>query len=393
MKNSKGQSNKKDVAIDLWEDLSPFAHPFDKFALAYWYLPTFAVYIVAKIIGIPIWVREKQIWLGTPREDGIYLLFAVTLALVALAFNSWAARIPKALAVFSERRLVTPRQKTDAGPSYLEFLTHYKHDLHSPNRFFVIIPFLLIVVCIVILMANSRHDVARNIIPNAFASGDNITILYVFLFYLGTPLVWAYFSGVGAWITAVTGWYLWQLPVQFEIKIQPNHPDRAGGLLFFGDFCFRMVLPILLGSALMAIVGPAGIIGASPQLRLAADLALFLVALPLANITFVLPMWRIHTQMARIKRELEEYRSLRLANLDDRLQPLMREKKFADAQKVVEEINMIKASYPETVPAWPLNKTFFVGFLIQQAISIGRLILDALGDQWLTSLKNLLGIK
>ena len=240
MDKRRGKAQKDNKRDEFVENFSAFAHPIDRFALSHWYFPIFSIYILAKIVGLPIWIRTGHIWLRI-EEDKFYLLFAFTLVLAVLAFNKWVIRIPHAMAAFMERDLISPKPERNIDHPYLDFLNRYQQALHSRKRFFVIAPFLLFVVGIVILMANGNSDVASDIVPFAIMNRDFFTIFYVALFYMATGLVWAYFAGVAGWIIGVTGWYLWHLPIQFGIKVQPNHPDHCGGLYFLGHFCFRMV--------------------------------------------------------------------------------------------------------------------------------------------------------
>ncbi len=52
------------------------------------------------------------------------------------------------------------------------------------------------------------------------------------------------------WTMYVSGWYVRELVLAIELSIQPFHTDQCGGLKVLGNFCFGLVSPILIGSAL-----------------------------------------------------------------------------------------------------------------------------------------------
>lgn len=370
MKKQKGITKETDEKDGFVKRFSPFAHALDEFAFANWYFPIFGPYILSKIVGIPIWLRTGRPWFAF-KDDKFYLLYAFVLMLVVLAFQKWAQSIPHVLVAFMEKGLIVPKSAKNGSALFLEFLEKYQLALKSRKRFLIIVPFLFFVGWMLVLMATGDSEVASVTVPYAFESKDWIMVASLVFFYAVTPFLWAYLIGVGAWIMGVTGWHLWRLPLQFEIQVQPNHPDKCGGLRFLGNFCFGMVIPILIGAVLLGIVGLVGeILPASDELRLGSNLALLLVALPMTYITFFTPMWGIHTEMQKRKTEFQEKLASHISKLDAKVKLLLDQEKFEDAKKSLGELDAIRTSSENKFPVWPFDFAILARFLTPQLVPV-----------------------
>jgi hypothetical protein len=144
----------------------------------------------------------------------------------------------------------------------------------------------------------------------------------------------------------------------------------------------------------MGCIGLVGeILHASGELRLAANLALLLVVLPLTYITFFTPMWSVHTEMIKKKTEFEGDRSLQLAKLDDKIQPLIQLEKFTEARKVMDEINLIKSSSPEKFPVWPFDTAIFARFLTPQVVPVISFIIGVKNQDYVSIMDYLISLK
>lgn len=368
MKKQRGKAKGTDEKDGFVKRFSPFAYPLDEFAIVHWFFPIFGSYILSKIVGIPIWFRIREPWLAFG-EDKFYLLFAFVLVLVVLAFHKWSRIIPHALVAFIEKGLIVAKSGENSDTLFFGFLESYQLALKSRKRFLIIIPFLLFLGWILVRMISGTSDIASEFVPLAFASKDWFMVANLVFFYAITPFLWGYLVGVGAWIMGVTGWYLWKLPNQFEIRVQPNHPDKCGGLRFLGDFCFGMVIPILIGAVLLGIIGLVGeLLPASDELRLGSNLALLLFALPLTYITFFTPMWGIHTEMQKRKIEFQEKLANHISKLDAKVKLLLDQEKFEDAKKSLGELDAIRTSSEAKFPVWPFDLAILAGFLTPQLV-------------------------
>ena len=393
MKKQSGKVKKDDAQRGFLETFSPFAHPVDKFAISHWYIPIFGPYVLSKIFEIPIWIRIKQPVLGFG-EDKFHLLFAIALVLVVLAFRKWLSLIPRVMTAFLAKDLIASKPGDNTAPAFLGYLEKYQQMLHSQKRFLLIIPFLLLTGLILFKMATDTSDATHSIAYYVIQSRDIFAILTTFCFYVLSGFVWAYFAGVAAWILSVTGWFLWRLPNEFEIRVQPNHPDECGGLRFIGNFCFRMVVPILLGAIFLGVVSLAeGILDASAGLRLGSNLALLIVGLPLTYITFFTPMWGIHTEMQKRKAEFEEDLASHLLKLDSRAKSLLKQENFEEAKKTLEELNSIKTSSSGKFPVWPFDLAILARFLTPQLVPVLSFTFGIKKEEYIKILEYLLNLK
>ena len=110
------------------------------------------------------------------------------------------------------------------------------------------------------------------------------------------------------WYFRLFVWYrfLWQVARHVRLRLNPLHPDRAGGLAFLSGSMYAFA-PVLLAQT----IGIAGILGgkiwhealALPQFRL--EIATWMVFLLLL---VLVPLWFFLTQLAAAKRAgLREY--------------------------------------------------------------------------------------
>lgn len=383
MKKQQGRADKDKRRGDFVKAFSSFANRWDEFAITRWFLPIFGPYLISKIVGIPIWLRSRQFWLYLG-EDAFYLLFAFVLMIVVLAFHQWVRLIPRVFIAFLEKGLVTAKSGEDRDTLFWGFLEEYQLALKSRKRFLVIALFLLLVGWIVVQMTTGTSDVASLIVPYALANRDWFMIANLAFFYLVTPIVWGYLAGVGAWIMGVTGWYLRRLPIKFEVQVQPNHPDRCGGLGFLGNFCFRMVVPILIGSVLLGMIGLAGVIlPASDELRLGSNLALILIALPMTYITFFTPMWGFHLEMQTRKAEFEENLASHISKLDARVNQFLGQEKFDEAKKSMEELKTVASASEKKFPVWPFDLATLANFLTPQIVPVISFIFGVKNEDYI----------
>lgn len=383
MKKQKGRLGKDKRWGKFAKTFSPFANRWDEFAIKYWVLPIFGPYLLSKLAGIPIWFRLHQFSLHLG-EDAYYLLFAFVLILVVLSFRRWARLIPIVFEAFPEKGLITARSGENSGLLFWDFLDEYQNTLKSRVRFLIIIPLLIFAGWVVFRMVMGDSDVASRIVPYALASKDWAMVVNLGIFYLITPIVWSYLAGVGAWIIGVTGWYLRRLSDQFEVQVQPNHPDKCGGLGFLGNFCFRMVIPILIGSVLLGVIGLAGVIlSASDELRLGANLTLILVVLPLTYITFFTPMWGFHLEMQTRKAEFEENLASYISKLDARVNQFLGQEKFDEAKKSMEELKAVASASEKKFPVWPFNLATLANFLTPQIVPVISFIFGVKNEDYI----------
>lgn len=317
------------------------------------------------------------------------LPLAAALSLAALTFNRWRWCIPKTfptlLRLHSKRPLASSQEDGQLQQEYARFLDEYQHTLLSQKRYIPTSLIMLISFLIALLSTiQALLDIPLSPLLVVFR-------LSAVLFLLVAAIVWGYFFGVGAWGMYITGRYLKKLTSQFDLPIQPSHPDKCGGLKILGDFCLRMALPILVGVLLLgtwsleAAFFPSSITGTSLRSiqTTAANAVLFLFALPLAFMAFFLPLWDIHRKMVAKKEAYEEMFADRLAQGEEKLWAALDKGVVEEAKAAKEELDMRQSLHPDAIgyPVWPFDRRIFLTFFAPQLISIVSLIIQI--SQWL----------
>ncbi len=187
----------------------------------------------------------------------------------------------------------------------------------------------------------------------------------------------AYFIGLMVWRSGVIAFFINRLSGEFQVRIQPKHPDRSGGLKPLGDLCltnaFLILVPTILLSFWVAMKNQPGFEGYA----LWSDIfRKWLLVLSIASIfLFFRPLYSIHQQMkeqkCKVQCELDELSFkmeeilLELRTKADVLSP----DKGAERLKRLEFLRKI---YEENrkIPTWPFDWHVIVKFAIAQAVPV-----------------------
>jgi hypothetical protein len=171
-------------------------------------------------------------------------------------------------------------------------------------------------------------------------------------------LVTVYCIGIVIWTMYISGWYIRKLVRVFKLSIQPFHTDKCGGLKSLGNFCFGLVSPILIGSALtigyiFAILGDGFDIIDVLIVGLVL-LILLLYFLPATIFAFILPLQDIHTKMVSEGETDEDTYIARIQALREEIQSLLETNQVEEA-KVVQEKKAVLETLHTPYPTWPFS--------------------------------------
>jgi hypothetical protein len=304
-------------------------------------------------------------------------------------FNVWRLSVPKTLCDLLEKKRIS-LPDSDAKLSYFRFLENYRDALASPKRYF------LSAVPMMVLGILDAAYIVQYIIP-AFHLNSFVTLLFAvsnLLFTLGV-LGGVYCFGIGTWATYISGWYIRKLVRAFEFRIQPFHPDQCGGLELLGNFCFGLVSPLLIASGLaigyillVLIIIKRGIGVGSLALSVGFPLlCLFLYALPVIVLAFLLPLWDIHTKMVSEGKADEDTFVSRREALREEMQSLLDTNQVEEAKTVQEKKALVETLHTP-YPTWPFrvrSKIFSTVLGVSGSLLLG-LITAALQQYILTIL-------
>jgi hypothetical protein len=308
LEEHKGNENPRETSLqreDTKEQIDGILQHFDvlpskldRFIFRYIYVYMVGIYLLSELLFIPFVFLQgiRSIQVGEILLlSGLAVFPAVIIISVVWSFNVWRLRAPKTLRdLLEKKRIYVPNG--DVSISYLCFLEDFRDALASSKRYFLS-GFLMILNCIPYAYSTYLFSIRH---LNIF-----VTLLFVVENLLGVleALAISYCIGMVIWAIYISGWYVRKLVRVFKLSIQPFHTDKCGGLKVLGNFCFGLVSPILIGSALFIGYIFALIIGnefSTIILALVVGLVLLLLllyALPATIFAFILPLRDIHTKM------------------------------------------------------------------------------------------------
>ena len=386
------QNDSQVTLADFWASFRFFSASFDDYCFNHWYLIPITYYLVILPFDIIYDIRAStfNFFLSSNSltrfqlTDWILLLLIATLAFTVLAFNRWRLTIPTTFQILlTKGRIRSFHRDSDTSREYQQLLHDYQRALRSKRRYLVSAVSILIAWFLYFLVS-SRYAPSTVI----GAKNDPFFSFIRWFFWIVYPgIICGYFFGVAAWAIAVTGFYIKNLTKRFQLAIQPSHPDNCGGLKMLGDFCFGMVLPILIGATLLGVYGIGGIIYPDLTRRLtiipiAANISLFVFVLPLAAIAFFVPLWNIHREMVRGKEEYEDEYAVRIEGLEKRIRVALDQKNLEEAKNARDEFEILQALHPNRIgyPSWPFDRRILFTFLTSQVIPLLSLIASILAQ-------------
>jgi hypothetical protein len=273
-------------------------------------------------------------------------------------FNRWRWSTQKTLRdLFEKKRIYLPNG--DASTTYLRFLENYRNALGSPLRHF------LSSFPVIVVGSLGAYGIVL------IVSVEHLHIVAMMLFVLGGLLIalsnlggW-YCMGLGTWTVYVSGWYVRKLVRAFEFRIQPFHPDKCGGLKLLGNFCFGLVTPILISSALA--IGYIFLNFISQRISESSIdtfylilyvgipfLFILLYGFPVIVFAFILPMRAIHAKMVSVGETAEDTYITRIGALWEEIHVLLDTNKIEEAKAVREKKALLETLHTP-YPTWPFS--------------------------------------
>ena len=204
-------------------------------------------------------------------------------------------------------------------------------------------------------------------------------------FYFGTGAILeiplAYVIGLLFWRFGVIPFFVTRLGEQFEIKIQPGHPDRSGGLRPLGNLSLLNALLILVPALFFSVwIAVANLKGMEAYLTWSELFKKGLVVLSIAAaVLFFRPLYHIHLQMERqrrkIQRDLDEL-SHKMEEIALKLRAQADTLSADEGDKLLKTLDFMNKVYKESsrVPTWPFDGSIIVKLVAAEAVPVLSLI-------------------
>lgn len=318
----------------------------------------------------------------------VFFLFAlIVLAIEVYVSRDFFENIPRTFQELAERKVIKGLGRNSAtNQKMISFMNEFEARLN--NRLPLAISAIFEAI---ILVANQR----ALLFPIVFLPENYpIGMLVLNFLTLFIPMTIAgYAISVVIWKCFVTGYFVYQFSVIFDLSISPSHPDKAGGLKPIGDLIFSLTLILIVVSLALSILVAASSINEilykllvnaySPEYTIlapyylastmwAARVALGLILI-FSFMSFLLPITSTHQRMRSGKVLLLSS----LTGIGNKIAELENQSKKLDLDyrkrdDIFEEISSLSKIYDRTckVPVWPFDRDILLKFFTPQVISL-----------------------
>lgn len=309
--------------------------------------------------------------------DFIFLTPMITFIVGVLAYNIWRRQVPEIFQwLFNEKKLLRKNTKQNiSAEEYVKFLKDYRNTGLRSLRLHI---GLIVLFCGIAFLFFFGMGVY--VYMSQMLSSD-ATLLFLRRAHLFTrwflaPFIWLFFVGIAIQPLYITGQYLNKLVDEFDLKVQPTHIDKSGGLSPIGDFCVTMTMPVLLGTTVLSVMllflSFFGI--TNPGINMFVFLAFILIILPIIAFIFFRPMWGIHRDMFKQKQRYGEEISSSIYNLRAKLLEKANNPDSLDKDEVARLTELLKALEERSsgdlkYPVWPFDWEILGKLITPQIIS------------------------
>jgi hypothetical protein len=293
--------------------------------------------------------------------------------IIALIFaNSFFSELPNALLqLFSNRVLLIK-----SGESDKDFIQSLDKWLNADRRKV----FGILAATMVFLYYVTRIGGLNDLINSTIFSLSYVdTLLYIF-----PSVIYAYFVGIVAWKLVITSWFLIKIPNIFNIMVQFEHPDGAGGLLPIGFIALNMSYVTFMPTLLSAFLLASPLINQYTKLNLPISNSvllygfapLILLAGIAGSAVALTPIFKIHQEMMLQKpRAIEALNQISNQILELKSE-IINTLKNKSADELFKRLRTFEELYKQRqeINTWPLNKNILTKIWGTQTLLFGQVL-------------------
>jgi hypothetical protein len=318
---------------------------------------------------------------GSFTRDTFRLSAVLTVTIVFLLTNYLFNKVPEALNTIWTRRLIVPAPEatTSVEASFLKFIKQFEAMLNGRQSF------LAGLVCALFgFIATYPVQYYFQSRPHVWLYNWVETLAY-YLWGHGSiiaPLA-GYVIGLLIWRITTIAIYIGKMGIGFTFRMQPNHPDLAGGLKPLGDLCLTIAIIILVPFIDLATWRFVTSIWPNMEGYVILWGTLFgnwMLGLGVASLfVFVQPVYRLHLQMLKRRREILAELDLLSQKIDALSLELRTQAHLLTPQQGTEKLQAIefmKKVYLENsrIPTWPFDTKAVIQMASAQALPILSMI-------------------
>lgn len=335
----------------------------------YFIIPVvYSIYALLEFINLRVFPEALLDYVKIPTELALIL---------ALFFsNLFFREIPNRLNwLLSNKSII--RSKEDA--SKISFLKRFDRLLNHKRRIWL---GLLTLIFALVYYVWKIGGISRLISEAAFSLEYIDLLLYIF-----PTVFYAYFVGIVVWKLLVTSFILYSIPNFFNVKVQFEHPDNAGGLMPIGLLSLSMIYVTVIPAIRSALVLVSRFIAVRfdiPYIN-PNDVLLFvfspliLLAGIAGSIVALIPIFKFHSIMESQKERLVDSvnkLSDEIVELKQKLLVAAQQKDTSSCDEIQKQINLLEPVYKsyQDINTWPIDKKVLTKIWSAQAFLIAQVI-------------------
>lgn len=216
-----------------------------------------------------------------------------------------------------------------------------------------------------------------------FQSGYWPNIAHTVLVMIIMPLFVSYITGLAIWLMIVISVYISKLNSVFEIKVNPTHPDKAGGLRRLGGLTLHMAIIALLPILFLSAWSLGGYWGEQAEALLELRVVGILVVLVLNIFVFLWPIWNIHEEMVRVGILFQDEVMKEIDGIQTRMKNLLRTSSIESVDLALNQVEILKRQIEmirevkqidNKFPSWPFDSDIVLKFTIPQILPVLSLL-------------------
>lgn len=303
----------------------------------------------------------------------IYAGVLFTLFVESIAIRHFLKTIPVTFQQLWVGGILKGMNTTQVSEQFQTFLESFEKRLNSKERLAFGLTISSLGLIFFWITGHISFTLESWINGSGFSTAIVRTIVNLAALFLPAAVV-GYGIGIGTWKCIVTGLYVRRFSKIFELDIQSNHPDNAGGLKPLGSLIFGMATILIIASLTLSgatiLSRSVGFINTEQFSKVFLGLVF-----GLSLIAFFFPLFSTHERMVNEKEKSKQLLieiSQRIAKLERSVQTELDKMDYKQRQDVWAEIDSLSDLYKRVtqIPTWPFNREIFLKFAAPQAVSL-----------------------
>ncbi len=372
----------KDTINEQLVNFKVTINKFDSFLLNYGPVLVLGQFILS---GLAIILNALYIFLSESPKMITWAVLSpvyggILLALLAesIAVRYFLNKIPQTFSkIWAEGLIKRTRAEKDDIDEFQKFISNFERELNARQRLYIGLPFATFGLVFFWITGHLPYVIDAWFHEVDWAAKIIITLVNFFALFLPAVLI-GYATGISAWKSVVTAIHVRRFCKDFDLVIQPSHPDKSGGLKPLGSLIFSLAVIVIVASLALSGMVILADYYSFPNTILFSKASLA-ISILLSIIIFIWPLLSAHERMniekTRMNLLLVDI-TRRISELEEVTQKNIRKMDYRKRQEIFSEIDSLKDLYRRVgiTPTWPFDRDILLKFATPQIFSLLSLI-------------------